>query len=175
MGLQISTFYRVPVRVKKRSPIPKPNPKMFMIWLFVLLRSFRNKHLETKAEHMEMGGNCHMAGRGGRRKWRQGGERESRRVTVESAHPPESIQHMPLGEFKTDTGNVALSLHSVLVPTYWGQLASKDGSFPSTWSQDTTTYKAQPEKLRDGLQPWKAINKEYGAPRDSTRLIVWEV
>lgn len=96
-GIQISTTHSFPVRVKKRSPIPKPNPQMFAIWLFVLVRPFGNKHLETKAERVEMDGNRRMAERGDRRKRRQGGGREGGRGTVgtatESAQPrPQELQ-----------------------------------------------------------------------------------
>lgn len=172
-GIQISTTHSFPVRVKKRSPIPKPNPQMFAIWLFVLVRPFGNKHLETKAERVEMDGNRRMAERGDRRKRRQGGGREGGRGTVGPA--TESAQHTPPGA-SDDTGHGPLSPHSAPVPTRWVRLAFKDGYFPSTWSQETTTYKAHPEKPGDGLRPWGKITKEYGAcGRQHSAVIFWEV
>lgn len=58
-----------------------------------------------------------------------------------------------LGECKTEGGNL-LSPHPIPFPPAGGNIF-KACHFPSTRSQETTPYSAQPEKYSDGFQPWK--------------------
>lgn len=99
----------------------------------------------------------------------RGRECESHKVNIHCRMTTiycDSVEHMAHCECEKEL-EICCCCLVYPVPTCWVWLIFKDCSFPSTWSQETASYRVQPEKHSDGLQPWKKMNLVYG---DSTRL-----
>lgn len=108
------------------------------------------------------------AGNGG---GRRGGESQYKHCRGSACLPPSTSSTWPPDCTRTmGTGNL-LSPHSLPVPVCWLRLAFKDGYFPSTRSQETTSHGAQPEKCSDGFQPRKKSARCVGFLGDSASCI----